>query len=438
MRKHLIITLSILIFLLTACTKKLEYECNLTDQAFIPFFGDEEYSFNGINIGSLNQCNDELDEVDTSNQMINTLYRRVDEKNLSIEPDISGIESYIDYYSNSRKYLDDLVSYNIFDTLNGTMELAFIYDTYLQIDLFVEYYKDPIEGDINDFELTNDFYKMQFYVNDDFLYFVQYHNEDGSQFTVTRIYFTPEDKMIYDNLTYYKEGKSYNYEYTYYQEGVKGVKAQYKEFDEKKGLLDIREANFSTGYIYEYHISNYINPMYKLHIIDPTSKTIIDYTQETNKYMLNKEIYDSNGFVYAERYDDYEEVQYDYRFNITHLTNWDYYFQNSLYLDESSLIDSNGEVFVNTKIKLDGFIDISQHFEYIYHSDKETYQLPNNLNFNGLTQVQQNVLNEISKESIDSYFIEILSSQDVKEIELLNIWKTYVPSELSEFIEENK
>lgn len=437
MRKLILLLSVIVVLSLTACKSKPEYECNIQDHAFIPFFSDENYQFNQIHLGLLNQCNSTLDGPEESQGKINNLYKKIDDKNLSIDPDISGIEAYIDYYSNSRRYPEDLVSYDIFNTYNGTMELAFIYEGYLQMDLFVDYYDKPIEGELNDFTLTKEFYKMRYYVNDDFLYFVQYHNDDGSQFTVTRIYFTSEDKLIYDYLTFYKEDKSYNYEYTYYEEGNKGVQAKYRYYDFKKGMLDIRVADFTTGYIEQYHMSNYINPMFKLQIVNPQKSIIIFYTKEQDKYSLNKEFYDNNGFIYGEYYENYNDIIHDYRYNLKHLKNWDYYFQNNLYYNQEKLTDPNSEVFVNTKIKLHGTMNIYQHFEYLYHS-KDGIELPNYLIFNGLSIEQKEMNNLIDEDYADKYFRELLDNQDIKDVELLNLWKTYVPIEFFTFIEKNR
>ncbi len=438
MKKHLFLIITIIVFALSSCEKTMEYDCNEVDQALIPFFSLESNSFNGVEIGLLNRCNEGVDDVASSNIKIENLHEKVYERNTSITPDISGIEEYIDYYSNSRKYRSDIVSYDIFDSYNGTLELAFIYDSFLQIDLFTKYYDSPIEGKLNDFELTSDYYKMRYYVNDDYLYFVQYHNDSGSQFTVTRIYFTMENQLIYDHLTYYKEGKSFNYEYTYYQEGIKGVQAKYRRYDDMKGMLNVREADFQSGYIEEFHVSNYINPMYKLHIINPNEMSIIEYVQELDKYELNKEIYRSDGFVYGERYDNYQEDKYDYRYNITQLDNWDYYFQNALYLNENELVDENSEVFVNTKIKLEGFINISQHFEYVYHSGYESSQLPNNLLFKGLSTNELGVLNRLNYPFVKNYFDELLNERKISEVELLDIWGEYVPEQFLDYIEKNK
>lgn len=438
MKKYIFIVLVLLIVSLSSCSTKLEYECNVVDQTFIPFFGDHNYTIDGVQIGLLNQCNENVDSLDESSKKISVLYDKVSLKNTSIEPDISGIEAYINYYSNTRKYPEDLVSYNIFDSYNGTMELAFVYDGYLQLDVFVEYYDEPMEGELNDFNLTDEFYKMRYYVNDNYLYFVQYHNDDGSQFTVTRVYFTEEEHLLYDHLTYYKEGKSYNYEYTYYQEGVKGVQLKYRYFDQKKGMLDVRIADFATGDIMQFHLSNYINPMYRLQMIDPAKEMIFMYSQELDHYTLNKEIYDSNGFVYGERYDNKFPDKMDYRYNLRHLKNWEHYFQNNLYSNEVLIEDSNSEVFVNTRIKLEDYIDIAQHFEYVYHGNKEGRKLIDTLTFKGLTSKQNTALGSIDNEYIEGIFDEILRSSDLEEVELLDIWAQYIPVEFVEFIEENK
>jgi hypothetical protein len=426
------------VFTLSSCKKELVYECNLIDNAFIPFFGEEDYTINNVNIGKLNQCNDELDTLETSQTKINNLYNKVDAKNISVDPDISAIEAYFEYYSNSRMYPEDLVNYDIIDTYIGTMELAFIYEGFLQIDLFVDHYDSPIEGELNDFNLSDDFYKMRYYVNENYLYFVQYHNADATQFTVSRIYFSLDDNLIFDHLTYFKEGKSYNYKYTYYQEGIRGVQVTYRKYDDKKGILDIKDADFINRTIEEYQISNYINPMFKAHIVDPVSKTVLHYSQEQDKYMLSKEIYDNEGFIYGETFDNYEIVKYDFRFNIAKLNNWDYYFQEALYKNEIAMFNTNDEVFVNTIIRRGDFLEIYQHFEYVYHSTSKSYTLPNNLEFIPLSIEQETVLNKINKSYIDQYFLDKIDSNDVKEVELLDIWSSFVPLEFYEFIEENK
>lgn len=438
MKKYIILLLLILLITLTGCRKELPYECNLEDNTFIPFFGDELFTLNNVNIGKLNVCNDELDTLESSQMKIQSLYQRVDEKNLSIDPDISGIEAYFDYYSNYRLYPENLVSYDAFDSYNGTMELAMIYEAFTQIKIFVDRYDDPLEGELNDFNTHEDFYKMRYYVTDNYLYFVQYHTPDGTQFTVTRIVFTDDNKMIFDHLTYFKEGKSFTYKYTYYQEGTYAVQASYRRYDDKKGMLDIKEADFKNQTLVEYYVSNYINPMYRYHEVNPVNQYIITYTQEVEDYIFSIELYDNNGFVYGETFDYYETPTASYRYNLKHIHNWDYYFQNELYIDEEAIDAKDSRVFVNTVINKGDFLIINQHIEYELYSVDGTLNTPAELNQTPLSNQQMSIRDNYNNEYVLNFFLDLLDNQEVKEVDLLDIWSTYVPKEFYEFIEGNK
>ena len=424
----------ILSFSLSACQKEeFEYPCNEVDQVFVPFFGDVLDTYNGIEIGKLNQCNEEIDTLEDSKTMISNLLANLEEKNNSINPDISALAAYYDYDSNSRLYPEDLVSYDFLDSYLGTMELTFIYDAILQIESFNLYYDDPLEGQVNEFIHHDEFYKLRYYVNEGYIYYVQYHNEGASQFTVVRITIDDNDSLIYDILTYYGDDANYTYKYTAYQEGVFGIQAKYREYEPLRGILEVKELDLREQILKEYSLSNYASELLKISWV--SSEGISRYTKENDGFYLEVEKYLDYGFESGYIKDTREGKNiFDLKYNLQNLYGWDYYFQEGLYKDDQ-LIDIGGnEVFENSVIERDEFLIINQHFEF-YVGDEYPYGIgldPIKSSTGGLFDYQHDT------EILDTHFENLLDDHDLTEIKLIDVWKSLVPNDFYEFIRKNR
>lgn len=154
--------------------------------------------------------------------------------------------------------------------------------------------------------------------------------------------------------------------------------------------------------------------------------------------MFNIELYDEDGFIYSEVYDNYESEKYYYRFNLKKMNNWDYYFQDALYKDNTEITNENYEVFVNSTIKKGDFLIINQHIEYLLHSSNSEKILSGNITATPLNSQQIAVLTRFTNQYVLEFFSELLNDKDVKDVELLFIWQDYVPKQFVDFIEKNK
>ncbi len=448
MKKTIIILIFTLVLSLTACRKELEYPCNEQDEVFINFFGDLEYTISEVNIGKLNQCNNAVDTLESATNKIDNLKAKIEEKESMIHPDISAFQEYISYESNHRYYHDDLIHYDIFDTYSNTTELEYIAEVFMNVDIFTTYYDNPEEGKLNNVRNSDEFYKLRYYVNSDYLYYVQYHNESGSQFTVSRIYFDEFDKLYFDEVTYYGEDANYTYSYIAYEEGVGGLRADYKEYEKYRGILYIQQANFEENSYQEYYLSNYADHIFRYNNIDADNQQIIRYTEDPEGYFLSLSQYNDNGFVYGRVVDTRNDLN-DYRFNIEYLDGWDYYFQHGLYHDETLIEhDTPMEVVVRLGIgRIDGYLQAEQQFELVFDDPltittgpQTNIDLPSELTFTEAT-ISDLVrdMDDQYEYAIPSVLNSVLGGNDLDDrVELLEVWKKYVPEQFYLFVNANK
>jgi hypothetical protein len=430
------IQLVMVVVLLASCQKQeLEYPCNEVDQAFVPFFGSIDDTYNGIEIGKLNQCNETVDSLETSNQKLQALYDILEPKDDLINPDITAYAAYYDYNSNSRLYPEDIVSYDYLSAYLDTMELSFIYDAILQVESFILYYDDPVEGSLNDFKHSDDYYKLRFYMNDNYLYYVQYHNLGGSQFTVFRAYLNKEEKLIYDILTYYGDDANYTYKYTAYQEGVYGIQAKLREYESYRGILEVKQADFINKELLEYSLSNYASTIERLSLVNEDG--IVRYNQEVDGYHIETESYNDDGFQFGFTIDTLGEIEtFDTRYNLSIVHGWDYYFQEGLYIDEQQVIFEDAEIFENSVIERNQFLTINQHFELILHDSsipKDSGIIPIMYTFGSPIAYVENI-----RLSQEQFFFDLRNQVDLEDVNLIDIWKSLVPNEFYHFIIKNK